>query len=212
MECAWLKGLPPERLKNRFISITLAIKQPESPVKKIEEKKQDISPIRPDPPKTPKKKKGYRSVLKSKQQKINKATAPPIKQDILKVITDVKPEPSNGFEQIEMETIPQETAKKEITAPASKTINEARPLYQTNPPPKYPAMARKRGYTGNVVLEVLVGRNGEVVDLRVFASSGHAILDKGAITSVEKWTFEPGMRGEEKVNMWVRVPIRFELK
>jgi protein TonB len=73
-------------------------------------------------------------------------------------------------------------------------------------------MARKRGYTGHVVLEVLVDQDGSVADLSLFSSSGHAILDNAAISSVKTWIFEPGMRGEEKVEMWVRVPIRFELK
>ena len=89
---------------------------------------------------------------------------------------------------------------------------EARPLYRINPPPKYPAMARRRGYTGQVVLDVLVGQSGSVVDLRVSNSSGHAVLDEAAITAVKTWLFEPGLRDSKKVKMWVRVPIRFELK
>ncbi|MCK4893050.1 MAG: energy transducer TonB, partial [Calditrichia bacterium] len=33
-----------------------------------------------------------------------------------------------------------------------------------------------------------------------------------ALASVKNWSFEPGMRGDEKVEMWVKVPIRFQLK
>ena len=91
-------------------------------------------------------------------------------------------------------------------------VRKAVPLYKVNPLPEYPRLARKRGYQGTVVLEVLVDQNGRVGDLRLFTSSGHSILDRKAMASVKGWLFEPGMRGDKKLDMWVRVPIRFELK
>jgi protein TonB len=91
-------------------------------------------------------------------------------------------------------------------------IREAKPLYRSNPSPKYPRIARIRGYQGNVLLDVLVDKNGKVNDLKIYKSSGYSILDRAAASSVKHWLFEPGMIGENKVNMWVRVPIRFELK
>ena len=63
-----------------------------------------------------------------------------------------------------------------------------------------------------MVIEVLVDQNGRVGDLRLFASSGHKILDGSAMASVKGWLFEPGMKGDKKIDMWVRVPVRFELK
>ena len=91
-------------------------------------------------------------------------------------------------------------------------VREAVPLYKVNPPPEYPRLARKRGYQGTVVLEVMVDQNGRVGDLRLFTSSGHSILDKKAMASVKEWLFEPAMKGDKKLDMWVRVPVRFELK
>jgi protein TonB len=91
-------------------------------------------------------------------------------------------------------------------------VREAVPLYKVNPPPEYPRLARKRGYQGTVVLDVLVDQNGKVGNLRLFTSSGHSILDKKAMVSVKEWLFEPGMKGDKKLDMWVRVPVRFELK
>jgi protein TonB len=73
-------------------------------------------------------------------------------------------------------------------------------------------MARRRGFEGIVILEVLVGSNGSVLDLRIASPSGHPILDKAAVRSVKNWVFDPGMKGKEIVEMWVKVPIRFELK
>ncbi len=94
---------------------------------------------------------------------------------------------------------------------ASAAMQMARPLYLTNRTPKYPRMARKKGYEGTVVLEVLVDENGKVDDLMLFKSSGHAILDKAAISSVKKWLFEPGTIGQKRVKMKVKLPVRFKL-
>jgi len=88
----------------------------------------------------------------------------------------------------------------------------ARPVYRKNPRPEYPSLARKRGYQGTVLLEILVDRGGKAKDLRVFTSSGYPILDKAALRSVKGWLFEPGVRGSKSVEMWVRIPIRFHLK
>jgi len=115
-------------------------------------------------------------------------------------------------EQTQRKSVSKETDKEGETLSGKQIIREARPLYRSNPPPKYPVLARRKGFQGNVLLEVLVGPIGNVIDLRVLSSSGHPILDRAAKSSVKNWTFEPGMRGQEKVEMWVRVPIRFELK
>jgi protein TonB len=59
---------------------------------------------------------------------------------------------------------------------------------------------------------VLVDENGRVDDLMVHESSGYPILDLTALASVRKWLFEPGSEGGVKKKMWVRVPIRFDLR
>jgi protein TonB len=90
-------------------------------------------------------------------------------------------------------------------------LSEAVPLYRDNPPPAYPVLARKRGYEGTVILEVLVNKNGRVTDFKIFHSSGYAVLDEAALATVKDWQFQPGKRGETAIDMWVRVPIRFNL-
>ncbi len=97
-------------------------------------------------------------------------------------------------------------------AEAAAIVREARPLYRMNPPPRYPRIARERGYQGTVLLDVFVNSRGRVEDLRVHNSSGYQVLDEAAVSAVREWTFEPGRRGEQKVAMWVKVPVRFELE
>ena len=100
----------------------------------------------------------------------------------------------------------------EPSAPISSPIQEAVPVYRKNPSPKYPRMARRRGYEGTVVMEVLVNRDGSVEELRLYESSGYTVLDRSAMNSVKKWLFHPGKRGDKEVDMWVKVPVRFQLK
>ena len=97
-------------------------------------------------------------------------------------------------------------------ASTAPPVHEATPLYRRNPVPEYPLLARKRGYQGTVVLEVLVDRQGGVADLRLSASCGYSVLDQAALASVKTWLFDPGTRGGERVEMWVKVPVRFQLE
>ena len=97
-------------------------------------------------------------------------------------------------------------------APLSGALHMAYPRYQLNDPPLYPDLARKRGQEGTVILRVLVNKEGRVDDLEIEDSSGFGVLDRAALASVKKWSFEPGRRGEERMQMWVRIPVTFKLK
>ena len=101
---------------------------------------------------------------------------------------------------------------KDPTYPLPSSIREATPAYRLNPSPEYPAVARRRGYEGTVLVEVLVSRDGRVKDLRVSRSSGYSVLDQAAMASIRGWLFEPASINGEKVEMWVKVPVRFDLK
>ncbi|MBW1893579.1 MAG: energy transducer TonB [Deltaproteobacteria bacterium] len=134
-----------------------------------------------------------------KKTSANKKEIEPVKKNVGKIIEDITeedPESSTHGKSI-----------SNITAPV-----EAVPLYSINPPPQYPRVAIKRGYQGTVELMVLVNESGKVADLWLFESSGYSILDQAALQSVKNWSFIPGRRGSQKIEMWVRVPVRFQLQ
>lgn len=91
-------------------------------------------------------------------------------------------------------------------------VREARPRYRENSPPRYPVAARRFGQQGTVLLDVLVDKTGRVNDLRVHKSSGYGRLDEAALKSVRDWLFEPGRRDGQEVEMWVQVPVRFQIR
>jgi len=121
--------------------------------------------------------------------------------------------PDLPAEQIRTEDISEKAAAGESLSPTPEPpVTFALPDYEKNRRPAYPLLARRRGYQGTVLLEVLVARDGTVASVRLVRSSGAEILDKAAKKGVRKWTFHPGKKGDEVVEMWVKVPIRFRLK
>ena len=105
-----------------------------------------------------------------------------------------------------------ENESGQATPAAARVIRQATPLYQINPPPQYPRQARRRGLEGVVLLDVLIEISGRVANLRLFSSSGHPLLDRAALKAVRRWRFTPGTIGGREQEMWVTVPIRFQLK
>lgn len=98
------------------------------------------------------------------------------------------------------------------TGNPSDLTSFARPLggYQTRP--RYPDSARRQGIEGEALLRFQVLTDGHVASVTVSRSAGHADLDRAAVDAVRAWRFEPARRGEEKVAVWVTLPVRFQLQ
>ena len=130
-----------------------------------------------------------------------------------KNLPEMKPESPGTMKSAEsaIQAAPQTPDKGEETVMPG-ALQMAYPRYQSNDPPSYPGLARKRGQEGTVILQVLVNEQGRVEDLQIENSSGFGQLDRAALSAVRKWNFEPGRQGEERIAMWVRVPVTFKLK
>ncbi len=63
--------------------------------------------------------------------------------------------------------------------------------YLDNPAPVYPAVSRRIGEQGRVILRVLVSPTGLAEEVQVRSSSGHVRLDEAARTTVARWRFVP---------------------
>lgn len=84
--------------------------------------------------------------------------------------------------------------------------------YLHNPKPVYPALARRQGEEGKVLLKVRVSAQGTALDVAVSKSSGYGRLDNAALEAVAQWRFVPAKRGDETVDSSVIVPITFALE
>jgi protein TonB len=84
--------------------------------------------------------------------------------------------------------------------------------YLDNPTPVYPPISRRMGEQGLVLLRVFVTAHGDPNAVELKTGSGFARLDRAAQEAVKQWKFVPARRGEQPVDAWVVVPIRFSLK
>ncbi len=84
--------------------------------------------------------------------------------------------------------------------------------YLNNPAPSYPALSRRLGEEGRVVLRVFVDERGLPARVELRSSSGHERLDGIALETVRQWKFVPARRGDQAVSAWVLVPISFSLR
>jgi periplasmic protein TonB len=99
-------------------------------------------------------------------------------------------------------------------ATAAPAISEPRfdANYLDNPVPAYPAMSRRLGEEGMVLLRVLVEADGSAQTVEVKTGSGFRRLDEAAVGAVRRWKFIPARRSGDAVAAWVLVPITFHLK
>ena len=121
--------------------------------------------------------------------------------------------------QAEAPTAPAEPpAFKEAPAPAPApsppAVSQPRfdAGYLQNPAPAYPALSRRLGEEGKVVLRVFVDPGGRPSQIEIRTGSGSPRLDQAAQEAVWRWKFVSARRGDEAIGAWVLVPIVFNLR
>ena len=135
-------------------------------------------------------------------EKVNPATEVP--KDVPAVIKKQVTESTNKRAE-------QEASESSVYSSNVETLQDPQPLANKNEPPQYPALARKRGWEGTVILEVDIGSDGMVKKIELKQSSSYAILDKEAMRAVRKWQFQPGSKAGKYIDMTVLVPVHFTL-
>lgn len=97
-------------------------------------------------------------------------------------------------------------------APARIELPSSDAAYLNNPKPAYPALSRRLGEQGKVVVRVLIGVDGTAQQAEIRTSSGYDRLDQAALTTVRGWRYVPGKRNGMAEAMWFNVPINFVLE
>lgn len=78
--------------------------------------------------------------------------------------------------------------------------------------PAYPAVSRRSGEEGTVVLRVELDETGRVAAAHVQSSSGHARLDEAALKAVKTWRCSPAQRNGQPVSATALQPFKFVLR
>lgn len=73
----------------------------------------------------------------------------------------------------------------------------------------YPESLWDEGVEGQAVVMVLVGAEGTVDSVYLRQTSGWEEMDSAAVRGARVLRFEPGRRGDDAVDVWVRLPVRF---
>ncbi len=146
---------------------------------------------------------------------------PVVKQPIRKIeplppqpilaITEPTPVPAR-FEAPPPPPAPPPAPVAAAPAPAPVILPNFNADYLKNPAPHYPALSRRMGEEGRVVLRVFVNQQGVPTQVELRTSSGFSRLDSVALETVRQWKFIPARRGEQPISAWVLVPISFSLR
>jgi TonB family protein len=75
--------------------------------------------------------------------------------------------------------------------------------------PNYPLLAKQMKVQGAVVLEALIGRDGNIQDLHIL--SGPAILSAAAREAVKQWRFKPYLQSGQAVETEARITVNFTI-
>jgi protein TonB len=78
--------------------------------------------------------------------------------------------------------------------------------------PDYPASWARRGWVGEVTIELDVAADGSVSAARVLASSGFPRLDELARATLAKWRFAPAEAGGTAVASTYRQRVEFRAR
>jgi protein TonB len=97
-------------------------------------------------------------------------------------------------------------------APAKVELPSSDADYLQNPKPSYPAISKRLGEQGKVIVRVLIGTDGAAQKAEIRQSSGFERLDQAAMNTVLKWRYVPGKRAGVAEAMWFNVPINFVLE
>ena len=84
--------------------------------------------------------------------------------------------------------------------------------YLNNPKPPYPALSKRLGEQGKVVIRTFIGVDGTAQQAQIKQSSGFDRLDQAALATALKWRYAPGKRAGVAEAMWFDVPFNWVLR
>lgn len=127
----------------------------------------------------------------------------------------VLPEPEPESEVIEQDITPapvEAPAKPQMPAGPVTLTSELSVSCPSLTAPTYPAISRRMGEEGKLILRVELDESGRIENARVVDSSGYDRLDNAALEAVKSWQCRPAMRNGEPVRAVALQPFNFVLQ
>jgi protein TonB len=189
---------PPERMVTLFAEL-IASPAPSAEPKALPEP----TPVKLQPAKKP--------IIKPKQERlVAKAPVSVLpKQQYTEPLPESSPEADVGKkeEDIAIDAAPAQMPTGPVTL--SSELSVSCPKLNA---PTYPAISRRMGEEGKLVLRVELDENGRIDDARVINSSGYERLDTAALSAVKSWQCNPSKRNGQPIRAVALQPFNFVLQ
>lgn len=206
----WHHRLPSANLQTVTLSAELIvppqpkIEAPEAP--KVDLKAEHIPP----PPEKPKVVKKTPPQPKHRQLASSAAVLP--KENV--VAPPPEPEPVHEPEltqKQETQTVSTPRPEQMQTAPVtlSSELSVSCPELSA---PDYPALSRRLGEEGKLMLQVELDESGRISHTRIINSSGYSRLDNAALAAVKTWRCRPAVRDGQPVRAIALQPFNFVIQ
>lgn len=78
--------------------------------------------------------------------------------------------------------------------------------------PDYPAISRRLGEEGKLMLQVELDESGRISNTRIINSSGYSRLDNAALAAVKTWRCRPAVRDGQPVKAIALQPFNFVIQ
>ena len=141
------------------------------------------------------------------QTQVNYTPAAIVPEILLPPIDDAADITQEVLPRIEEPTQPALIDEQPVVTGAA--IDPRHPLTQ----PEYPASAVRSGEEGKLALQVLVGPDGRVADVKVARSSGSPRLDQAAVSEARShWRLRPATRNGVPFAQWLTLGVVFRLE
>ncbi len=103
------------------------------------------------------------------------------------------------------------TAVPKVATPqrvrVSQGVSQGLLIHQVKP--TYPPLARQARIQGTVVLQAVIGKDGNIQNLKVV--SGHPMLAPAALEAVKQWKYKPYYLNGEPVEVDTTINVNFTL-
>jgi protein TonB len=109
-------------------------------------------------------------------------------------------------------TLAPPVADDALPPPDTHVYAEQYPQPVTQVKPDYPEIAREAGVEGLVIVKVMVGKTGHVLDARLDSKRQVPLLNAAALEAARKWVFTPALANGRPVAVWTAIPFQFVLR
>ena len=135
----------------------------------------------------------------------------PIPEPMVQEIEDIQPDITNAIPIKNNTVVPE----KSIDVKAQQKVIESYGALLTrhiSAFKKYPRIAQRRIWEGNILLEITLNKNSKILNIKVISESKYEVLNKEAVAMIERAQPLPKANNIKSETFKVFVPVVFKLR